>query len=365
MNSRLKIGMIAPPWVPVPPTAYGGTELVVDALCVALQQAGNEVTLFTTADSTCAVPRRSLFAHSDPDRMGSTVLELRHVAAAYEELTQMDIIHDHTLAGMFYRDAPHVPVVVTNHGPFDADLADLYGRVANRIPVIAISRDQASRAPDGLPIAAVIHHGLLLDRYRFSDSPADHLLFLGRMSPDKGIDTAIRAARRSGIPLLIAAKMREPDEVCYFEEIIRPMLSRSVSFVGEADFATKVELLSSAQALINPIQWPEPFGLVMAEAMACGTPVVGYPGGAAPEIVDNGVTGFLVDDEDGLVDAIGRIDQIDRIVCREVAEEKFTARRMAVDHLMLYRNVIRRWSAQHSLAMSEEDSLVQSLLALH
>ncbi|NNF54659.1 MAG: glycosyltransferase family 4 protein [Acidimicrobiales bacterium] len=361
----MKIGMVAPPWVPVPPKAYGGTELVVDALCVSLQRAGHEVTLFTTADSTCAVRRRHLFAHSDPDRMGSAVLELRHVAAAYDELEQMDIIHDHTLAGMFYRDAPNVPVVVTNHGPFNADLADLYGRVAGRIPVIAISRDQASRAPDGLPIAAVIHHGLLLDRYPFAEHPADHLLFLGRMSPDKGIDSAIRTARRAGTPLLIAAKMREANEVRYFEETIRPMLSRSVRYIGEADFASKVRLLSSARALINPIQWPEPFGLVMAEALACGTPVVGYPGGAAPEIVDHGVTGFLVDDEDELVDAVSRIDQINRGVCREVAEEKFTAARMAADHLRLYRDVIGKWGSRHSNLPTSEDTLTRSLLALH
>ena len=340
MQNKLRIGMIAPPWVPVPPTSYGGTELVVDALCVALQQLGHDVTLFTTADSTCKVRRRSLFAHSVPDRIGTTVLELRHVAAAYDQFADMDVIHDHTLAGLFYRDAPKVPVVATNHGPFNEDLADLYGRISQRIPVIAISHDQAGRAPANLPIAAVIHHGLLLDRYRFGRGAGDYILFLGRITPDKGVDVAIRAARRAGMPLLIAAKMREPNELRYFQNVIEPMLGEGATYVGEVDFQTKIGLLSDARALINPILWPEPFGLVMAEALACGTPVVGFPEGAAPEIVEHGRTGFLVPDEDGLVAGLQRLPDIDRGACRWAAQRRFSAARMATDHVTLYRSVL-------------------------
>lgn len=344
MKNRLRIGMLAPPWVPVPPTAYGGTELMIDALCVGLREAGHDVTLFTTGDSTCEVPKKSLFRHSDPDRMGAVVIELRHVAAGYQALSHVDIIHDHTLAGMFYRDAPDVPVVTTNHGPFNEDLADLYGRVGNRIPVIAISAEQARRAPDNLRIAEVIHHGLLLDRYEFRDQPGDHVLFLGRMSPDKGIDVAIRVAEEAGIPLVIAAKMREPNERRYFSEVIKPMLNRNAEYVGEADVETKTRLLSTARALINPIQWPEPFGLVMIEALACGTPVVGYPSGAAPEIIDSGRTGFLPHDEVGLIESLRRIDEIDRRMCRQVAEERFSAQRMAADHVRLYRKTINDYA---------------------
>jgi glycosyltransferase involved in cell wall biosynthesis len=344
MKNRLCIGVLAPPWVPVPPTAYRGTELMIDALCVGLREEGHDVTLFTTADSTCNVPKKSLFAHSDPDRMGAAVIELRHVAAGYDAFSAVDIIHDHTLAGLFHRDAPDVPVVTTNHGTFNEDLADLYARAGNRIPVIAISAEQARRAPENLPIAEVIHHGLLLDRYEFRDQPGDHVLFLGRMSPDKGIDVAIRVAEQAGIPLVIAAKMREPNERRYFSEVIKPMLNRNTEYVGEADVETKIRLLSTARALINPIQWPEPFGLVMIEALACGTPVVGYPSGAAPEIVDHSSTGFLPQDEDGLIESLRRIDEIDRQTCRHVAEERFSAQRMAADHVRLYRKIINDYA---------------------
>lgn len=341
MNDLLRIGVIAPPWLPVPPVAYGGTELVIDSLCVGLRRAGHDVTLFTTADATCRVTRRSLYDAGDPDLVGTTVRELRHVAAAYDELREIDIIHDHTLAGLFYHEAdPTAPVVATNHGPFDEDASDLYRRVAARIPVVAISADQASRAPADVPIAAVIHHGIDLGRYRFAAEAGDHVVFLGRMSPDKGIETAVRATRKAGLRLLIGAKMREPGELRYYRQVIRPLMGDGVEYVGEVDFDSKIDLLSGARALINPIQWPEPFGLVMIEAMACGTPVVGFGAGAAPEIVDNGITGFLASDEAGLAVGLQRIDQIDRGSCRSVVAERFSMDRMAADHIALYQRVL-------------------------
>lgn len=337
----LRIGVIAPPWVPVPPVAYGGTELVVDALCVGLERAGHDVLLFSLGESTCPVPTKSLFESADVDRMGTSVLELRHVAAAYDAMAEVDLVHDHTLAGLFYQSRfPELPVVATNHGPFNTDLADLYRRAAGDVPIIAISNDQAARAPADIPIAAVIHHGLDLVRYRFRSEPKDHVLFLGRMSPDKGVDVAIRTARAAGCPLIIAAKMREPSEHRYFDETIRPLLGPDVIYIGEADFPTKIGLLSTARALVNPITWPEPFGLVMAEALACGTPVVGYGCGAAPEIVDHGVTGFLGRCEQDVVEGLARIGEIDRAGCREAAEARFTADRMVADHVELYRSVI-------------------------
>jgi len=346
VSPKLRIGILAPPWVPIPPPSYGGTELVLDNLAVGLQRAGHEVVLFTTGDSTCPVPRRALFPHGDPDRMGASVLELRHVAAGYDAMTDLDLVHDHTLAGLFYSaQFPDLPVVATNHGPFNEDLSDLYGRVAHRIPVIAISEDQRSRAPATLPVARVIHHGIDPDHYRFNPHPGSHVLFLGRMSPDKGVDIAIRVAREAGAPLLIAAKMREPGEVRFFNEVIKPELGPGAEYVGEADFATKVELLSTARALVNPIRWPEPFGLVMIEAMACGTPVIGYANGAAPEIIDQGVTGFLSHEEAGLVDGLRHLDEIDRRACLAAVRERFSARRMVRDHLALYREVLSRVGA--------------------
>ena len=227
----LRISMIAPPWLEIPPPAYGGIELMLDALCVALQRAGHDVTLFTIGDSRCPVPRRSLFEHADPDRVGMAVLELRHVAAAYDAFHDVDIVHDHTLTGLFYSERfPDLPVVATCHGPFDTDLNDLYGRVAGRIHVIAISNHQAREAPPTVPIARVIPHGIDLDRYPAAQDPGEHLLFLGRMSADKGVDIAIRLAKTIGIPLLIAAKMREPREFRYFRDVVEPMLDDTVHY---------------------------------------------------------------------------------------------------------------------------------------
>lgn len=342
-DRMLHIGMLAPPWVPVPPVKYGGTELILDVLCRGLVELGHRVTLFTTGDSTCPVDKQWLFESMDPDRMGAAVLELRHSAAAYDAFESCDIVHDHTLAGPFLAQLhPDLPVVSTNHGPFDADLVDLYGRTASTVPVIAISHDQAGRAPIDLPIGAVIHHGLDVDRYRFDPEGGDYLVSLGRMNPDKGIHIAIEVAHRAGLDLAIAAKMRDPLERRYFDEVIKPKLGNGVEYVGEVDHAEKVELLTGARTLLNPIQWPEPFGLVMAEALACGTPVVGTGRGAAPEIIDHGTTGYLAGTVDGLVRGVVVADQLDRRECREAVVSRFSMQRMARDHEAFYRSVLSR-----------------------
>lgn len=339
----LRIGILAAPWVPIPPTAYGGSELVIDNLARGLERLGHHVELFTTGDSKCPVRRAALFERADPDRMGATVLELRHVAAAYDHFAEVgvDLVHDHTLAGPFYVGRPpHIPVVTTCHGPFDEDLSDLYRRSSPGNPLIAISRDQADRAPTGIEIGAVIHHGIDVDRYPFSEHPDDQFLFLGRMDPTKGVAEAARAANAHGVRLVIAAKMRCPSEHHYFDEQVRPHLNEAVTFIGEADAATKIDLLRRSIALINPIRWPEPFGLVMIEALACGTPVITTPCGAAPEIVEHGRTGLFVRDQTELERAIQTVSGIDRSRCREAVKRRFTSDRMARDHVQFYRRVL-------------------------
>jgi glycosyltransferase involved in cell wall biosynthesis len=237
---------------------------------------------------------------------------------------------------------PGMPVVTTNHGPFNDDLIDIYGRVAERIPLIAISAHQASTAPPSVPVEEVIHHGLDLARYPFGAEGGGYLLSLGRMNHDKGIDRAIEVARRAGLPLLIAAKMREAGEQQYFTEVIEPKLGDDVRYVG--DHERKIELLLGARALLNPIRWPEPFGLVMIEALACGTPVVATNEGAAPEIVVQGETGFLADTTDDLVAAVIGAGGLSRLRCRARAETRFSAKRMVADHVELYRRVLDRAS---------------------
>jgi glycosyltransferase involved in cell wall biosynthesis len=338
----LKIGLLAPPWAAIPPPGYGGTESVVCQLAQGLIAAGHEVVLYATGDSTAPVPIAYAMATADFERIGRGEVELPHVMGGYEALAGCDIIHDHTLLGPAWALASgYDRVVTTCHGPFSGELRAIYRRYGKRLPVVAISRDQASHAPE-ITVDRVIHHGLDPREYPLGGGDGDYLLFLGRMTPDKGVREAVLAARAAGEPLLIAAKNREPAEQAYFAEHISPLLSDDVEFIGEVTGEAKLALLGAAKALLNPIQWAEPFGLVMIESMACGTPVIACPNGAAPEIVDPGSTGFLCSDSAELVAAIHRIDQLSRDDCRAAVVERFSTDRMVADHLALYQEMVTR-----------------------
>lgn len=335
----MRVGLIAPPWLTVPPAAYGGTEYVVEALALALQTAGHEVLLAASGDSTCPVPRLAGFPPSDPAALGQTLIELRHVTRAYAELSDMDVIHDHSLIGPHLVDRPAgVPVVTTAHGPFTPATLEVFGSLPRDVSVVAISRHQASTA-SGVRIARVIHHGIDPAMVPFGAGSGGYCCFLGRMSPDKGITTAIEVAHRAGVPLRIAAKMHEPPELEYFETIVRPLLGPSDEFLGELTRPQKAQLLGGALALLNPIAWDEPFGLVMIEALAAGTPVIATPRGSVPEIVDDGVTGLIRDTIADLADALTRVGELDRAACRRAVEARFSSRRMAADHVALYGEV--------------------------
>jgi glycosyltransferase involved in cell wall biosynthesis len=336
----MRIAIIAPPWATVPPSGYGGTESVLDTLARGLADEGHDVLLCTTGDSTCPVPKAHLFERAIGVGRGGVAAELRHVIAAYDAAADYDVVHDHTLTGLLYAERlPRLPVVTTNHGPFDSDLGDVYRATSGRVPVIAISHDQASKA-DGIRIAAVIHHGLDAGRFKVGPGDGGYALFLGRMSPDKGVHVAARVAHRAGVPLKIAAKMSEAAELEYFADAVRPLLSRDVEYVGEVAGEEKQRLLGGARCLLNPIAWPEPFGMVMIESMACGTPVVATPAGAAPEIVTHGHTGFLAPDEDGLVAALAKVEDLSRVACRADVETRFSAKKMVRAHLSVYDAVV-------------------------
>lgn len=346
-SNPLHIGMIAPPWVAVPPPEYGGTELVVDHLARGLVLAGHDVTLFATGDSTCPVPRR--WVH--PRAVGTTgglLDELAQVEAAYDALGHCDVIHDHTLLGPLWAVANEVRprVVTTAHGPFNAELTELYRTIGQRFAVVAISHHQARTAPT-VPVTQVIHHGIDIDRIPVGDGGGGFVLFLGRMHPDKGVHRAIDVARSAGRRLLIAAKMWEPAEHRYFAEVVEPMLGADVEYVGQVGGRDKWELLGQAEALINPICWPEPFGLVMIESLAAGTPVLTFAEGAAPEIVDHGRTGFICDDDIDMSERLTTVGALDRRNCRRVAETRFSTGRMIADHLGLYRRLLD--SQEHDL----------------
>lgn len=332
----MRIALIAPPWIPVPPPTYGGTEAVVDTLARGLSGVGHDVVLVTTGDSTCPVARRSIYERAMTSELGTTVVEARHVMYAYDAIGDVDIVHDHTVLGPLYAERfPDRKVVTTNHGPFTSDLRAIYRAIIPRVPIIAISRHQASTAV-GVPIARVIHHGVDPAQFPVGDGSGGYLAFLGRMSPNKGVREAIEIAQRSGSRLLIAAKMREPLEHDYFHNVIEPMLRNGIEYVGVVGGADKLELLGGATALLNPLRWDEPFGLCMIEALACGTPVLVTPRGAAPEIVDDGVTGFVRSRVGELAAVVPAVAALDRRACRRAVENHFSAARMVAEHVALY-----------------------------
>ena len=338
----MRIGLIAPPWIPVPPPAYGGTEEVIDDLARGLAALGHDVRLFTVGESTCPVPRQWLY-QSPAEPMGSHFKEAAHVLAAYEALADgVDIIHDHTdlgpvLAGR--RRLARQPVVTTIHGPVTARNCRMLAEIARHASIVAISHAHA-RSFGGIPVAAVIHHGIDLDLHRPGPGTGGYLLFIGRMSPDKGVHRAVRVARRAGWPLVISAKIREPAERAYFDQQVRPLLGPDDDMLPEQPPTVRVDLMGHAAALLNPITWLEPFGLVMAQALATATPVLAFPNGAAPEIIDHGQTGYLCRGEDEMTAAVARVHQNDRRHCRAAAEQLFSLARMAADYARLYRAIL-------------------------
>ncbi len=337
----MRIGLISTPWLPVPPLAYGGSEAIVDRLARGLTKAGHDVLLAAPGDSTCPVRLIAPIPAAATDRMGESLVELPFLVRAYAAMSGVDLIHDHTLAGPLYRcRPPDIPVVTTNHGRFADGIIDIYQAVSRDVQVVAISELQASSAP-GVRIARVIHHGLDVDEVPIGDGDGGYALFLGRMSPDKGPVEAIKAARRAGVPLLLAGKIRERLERRYFAERVEPLLGPDARYVGEVDVRERYRLLGAARALLNPIQWNEPFGLVMIEALACGTPVVATARGSAPELIEDGITGLLRDDEAGLASALHECAQLDRKDCRRVAEARFSTGRMVAEHVELYHDVLR------------------------
>ncbi len=261
---------------------------------------------------------------------------------AYDAVQDYDIVHDHTVVGPLYTERyPDLKVVTTNHGPFNDELADIYRRTAHRVPLIAISEAQHEPVPD-IPIARVIHHGVDVKMFPVGTGEGDYCMFLGRMSPDKGAHRASAAANKAGYPLRMAAKMREPWEHEYYRSEVEPQLDENIQYVGEVSHEDKLELLANARCLLVPIRWNEPFGMVMVEALACGTPVLAFPEGAAPEIVEHGKTGFLCEDENEMAEAIGRVDELDRKECRAATEGYFSAKRMVREHLDLFEEIIGR-----------------------
>jgi glycosyltransferase involved in cell wall biosynthesis len=341
----MRIAQIAPLYESVPPPLYGGTERVVSWLTEELVRLGHDVTLFASGDSLTTarlVPacKRALRLDSDcVDQLAHHMVMLDQV---FQEKDNFDLFHFHVDYLHFpFSSREQIPHVTTLHGRLDLpDLVPLY-RHFREMPVISIS--DAQRRP--LPFAnwqGTVHHGLPRESFSLGGGAGGYLAFLGRTSPEKGLDQAIEIAKRSGMPLKIAAKIDKAD-VAYFEKVIEPLLDHPlIEFIGEIGYPGKNSFLGNAAALLFPIDWCEPFGLVMIEAMACGTPVIAYPLGSVPEVMRDKVTGFIVSDLESAVRAVGKIAEIDRRKCRRHFERHFCAERMAQDYLTIYERLARR-----------------------
>jgi glycosyltransferase involved in cell wall biosynthesis len=340
----MRIAQVAPLYERVPPPLYGGTERVVSYLTEELVRLGHDVTLFASGDTetsarlVAACPRA---LWRDPDVRETLPHHVRQMELVFRDTSRFDVIHFHT-------DYVHFPLVrrhrcrsvTTLHGmvhpPDHAALLEEYGDV----PLVSISNNQRTPLPEA-NWQATVYHGLPRDEFTFRAEAGTCLVYLGRMSPEKRVDRAIEIARRSGVPLKVAAKIY-PEERAYFDETLAPLVAAAgslVEFVGEIGPRERDELLSGATALVFPIEWREPFGLVMIEALACGTPVVAWRRGSVPEVLEDGVTGYIVDTVDGAVDAVRRVGALSRATCRRVFEERFDARRMARDYLEVYRGL--------------------------
>jgi glycosyltransferase involved in cell wall biosynthesis len=324
----VRIAIVAPGWFPVPPQGYGGIELVVALLSDGLVNVGHEVTLFAAAgSSTKAQVVSTLDEPPDRSLVGNPWYDARNALAAYQQVEDFDIVTDHAgvmgpVCGAMLRGRP--PVVHTLHGPWTNEARQLYSILHRDVHLVAISDAQAAENPD-VRYAAVVHNGIDLDAYPYRAVKDDFLVFIGRATPDKGPVEAIRIARQVGRPLKMILKRNEPTELGYFEHEIQPLLGHDIELFSDVSHDEKVALLGHARALLFPIRWPEPFGLVMVEAMACGTPVVTTNWGAAPELVADGRTGFRRDTSDDLAHVFSRLDEIDPAACRSRVEERFSA----------------------------------------
>jgi glycosyltransferase involved in cell wall biosynthesis len=339
----VRIAILSPPWFPVPPTGYGGIEWIVSLLADGLVARGHDVTLFASGDSRTKATLSAVYEHAPSELIGRSLPELRHVLAALVRDGDFDVINDHTgPLGAALGGLVGTPVVHTVHGPLDAEPGEVYeaiARVTPRVGLISLSLNQRRPKP-GLNWVANIPNALDLEHYPYRPHKGDYLLFLGRMNHEKGAHRAIAVAMELGLPLKLAGKVREERERVYFTDFVEPHLNDRIEYLGEVNHGTKVELLQNARATLFPIEWEEPFGLVMIESMACGAPVIATRHGAVPEVIEDGRSGVIVDTWRDIPAALERADALDPLECRRYVEERFAPERMVGDYERAYRDAI-------------------------
>jgi glycosyltransferase involved in cell wall biosynthesis len=344
----LRIAVLAPPWIPVPPMGYGGTEAVVDLLREGLVAHGHEVTLFAAAGSRSPARVHPLLEAAHPDTIGSALYESDHVASAWGQIDlataeglPFDVVHDHSgFTALAMADRVGVPVVHTLHGAFVQETASFYYRHGHKARLVAISRSQAQSAPAGVRITAVVPNPIAVERWPLRTEKEEYLLWIGRMDPVKGADRAIEAARLADRTLVLAGPVQSVQEQ-YFREQIQPHVDGGrVCYIGEVAGAARRELFASAAALLMPVRWREPFGMAMVEALACGTPVIAFREGATTEIVIDGENGMLVAGEAGMARAIGCLGSIDPARCRTSVAERYDIAITVAGYERVYRQAI-------------------------
>jgi glycosyltransferase involved in cell wall biosynthesis len=338
----LQIAMVAPPYFDVPPTAYGGIEVVVADLVDALVARGHQVTLIGAGQHATRAQRFiSTYDVGPAEQLGEPMPEMVHTAkvASILDTLDIDVIHDHTMAGPLMARGRLTPTVVTAHGPVRGDPGEYYRALGDTVRLVAISDAQRSSAPD-LPWAATVHNAIRAQTFPYSARKDDFALFLGRFHPEKAPHLAIDAARAAGMRVVLAGKCSEPVERAYFSREIEPRIGSDVTIFGVANAVAKRELLSRAACMLFPICWEEPFGLVVIEAMVCGTPVVALRRGAAPELIVHGQTGIIVDTPAEMPAAITAARMLDPAVCREHVEANFAVEVMAAGYEAVYANTL-------------------------
>ncbi len=330
-QGQYRIAMLAPPWLPVPPPGYGGIESVVALLCDGLLRRGHDVTLFAAPGSRSTATVRTVLPACYPDRIERALHEADHVARVFDAVDRAaasgrpyDVIHDHCgFTAFAMADRVATPLVHTLHGTFTEDTSDFYSYHARKATAVAISASQRAAAPAALQIAAIIPNPIDVGSWPLCTQKRNYLLWVGRMTKEKGPHRAIAAARSAGVPLILAGPV-QPGQESFFRREVEPHIDgTTVQYVGEIGGARKRRLFAQARGLLMPIRWPEPFGMVMIEALSCGTPVVTFAEGAATEIVQHGVTGYVVADETEMAAAIPALSGLDPAACRRAAEDRF------------------------------------------
>lgn len=341
---RLRIAQVAPLAEPVPPTLYGGTERLVSVLTEELVRMGHDVSLFASGDSRTSaklVPCSERSLRLDPTVKSEVPPTLIQLGEVYRRAAEFDVIHNHVDYFAFpFARLSSTPTVTTTHGRLDLPEIRRVYREFHEQRLISISLDQASTLP-GARWVANVYNAIDPDKFEFSSEPGDYLVFLGRISPEKRPDRAIEISRDVGMRLMIAAKVDEKDQA-YFDADIKPMIDSSplVEFLGEVTDHEKDQLLGRAYACVFPVDWPEPFGIAMIESMATGTPVISTRSGAVPEVIVDGVTGFVCDSVKGMIDSVERVRDLDRRNCREHVELNFSPAKMAARYVSAYRSVL-------------------------